>query len=218
MLNQITDDSPFYLRMSQFALDPVDLRRNLLLMLKVHFSDPNHYGPMFELRDIYYKGADSKDHDNLHLSLNYVEGDKKDLKNVSRIPAIHIEVEDWDFQQNDIGNFNTVDSHGNPVYRKQVSTACRVRHFSRSADTSLMLATQSAGFLSAQSQYLKEAWQLAKFDIVKLTKPQLVSIPNDEEKTYEVDVFLQLAFNFVWTVYSDSKLIKTISFAKALEL
>jgi len=214
----LNNDVTFFERMQSILLDPVDLRRNMLVMIKTFYLDPAHYGPLAdELSTIYYKPKDK--HSPLSIQLGAVEGDEHSFLNNSNIPAITINCGPWMFQQQNVGSRDDrPQGKDNESYRKTVDTELRVSHFTRSPDTSLLLGTLTVGFLLGISDDIKLSWALNKFEVGSLTEPKLVSNNNEQEKVYQVDVSTKMNFNFQWEPFIDTKLIKTISFSASKEL
>jgi hypothetical protein len=203
-------------KLETYALDPVDIRRIMLLFLRTHFSDAAHYMNVPELSDITYK---SDDKGVLHIAIGDVIGDKKCSENVNRVPAIMVVSKDMVFGQKSIsGGFVSRAKDGTRESCNDVTTEMEIQHIANSADMALLLATQTAGSLLGFSQVFLHKMKLSAFDVIAMSAPNLVSNPSEHtNRRYMVSVMCRMKYNFTWSTLLDNKLIKTISFAASRE-
>lgn len=203
-------------RLKYIALDPVDIRRNFLLLTRFHFSDSVHYGPMTELSDLVYT-RNPTTNNTLSIELSFINP-MEEGKNAENLPAIRVHGGDWVFKKADLGQHAKRTDAGEELARQEVTTAVRIVHMARSPEVAAMLATQTVGFYGAIGRDLIHAMNLTSFDIAQMSNVNIMTGEDKQNVTYRVDVLINLTFNCIWSSLIESKRIKTISFSALKQL
>lgn len=170
--------------------DTVTLRKAFLSMLRLHFSDPGHYGVYRdELGCIFYDDDPLKS--KLHIALSHTTDPKK----VGPVPAIYVGLEAMRFAKQAINNYEAIsDDMATSIFTQECQSSLKVSHIAEHADQALLLAENTLSVMAGMRPMLMEAFDFLMFDVGSLSEPK--PYQKEPEGSYIVDVTVALAFNF----------------------
>jgi len=198
---------------SNLILGPVSLRRIFLLLTRIHYSDPAHYG---EFKDKMAKFVWSQDDTKRKLFIDYDYNYRP--TNLEQRPAVFVGVDDVTYRRVVIDNArNVTEDNSGTSSSYAAETGIIFRHISMTPDEALALGEMTAMFFTGMRKNLIQQMKLHAFDLVKLssTKPFLRS-SEEPDQQFVCDTVLRLSYIHDWTTRWESHRIKTVSFEAAL--
>ena len=204
------DDKLLLEALDNIALTPLFIRKIFLMLVRVHYSDANHYGPYAEKFKNYVW---SNRQDNI-FTIDY-DYNFDPLKTDKR-PAIYIGTSDIEFRKIVIDNLNSQSpSRDGDLSIKIANTNIVVRHIGKSADESWALGDMTCQFFMGMRKLLQERLRqrVTAFEIVKLTasKPFDRS-PQQADQQFTVDLIMDFSYNAAWMTLREGHRIKTVTF------
>lgn len=205
--------APFVDVMGELAMGPVMLRRVFLILTRVHFSSPEHYGPFKEkLNNFIWTPQPATC--TLKIENDFIYSPKV----TDTTPAIFVGVGDIGYSKRvqDAHKGVNEDRSG----KEQINTgvaAIILRHRAGQADECLRLAEQSYSYYCGIRPLLMNRMKFQTFDVESLrsTKP-FARTPDQADQQFLVDLVMNLSFSASWTTFTESHRIKTISFNEAI--
>lgn len=190
------------------ALDPVNLRRLMLMLTRAHFSNPANYGPLYREE---YRNFRWEDSDNSPMM---IEPDMlEDIGVEERPPAIYVGLGDISFAKEVIdyhvaATESTSGNHRTSGAVTQIILQC----VSRRADEALALAAIASGFFSMVREPLKN--RVAAMRDMRMEQISRVAKvdPKEPKSAAKSDLTLRFLYDFNWTTEVESHTIKTITF------
>ena len=198
---------------SNLILGPVSLRRIFLLLTRLHYSDPAHYG---EFKDKMSSFVWSQDDTKRKLFIDH-DYNFRPTKLEQR-PAIFVGTDAIMYRRVAIDNVRAITEDSSGKSSSYVAeTGIIIRHISMTPDEALALGEMSAIFFSGVRALLKQHMKLHTFDIVKLdsTKPFLREAAEPDQQ-FSCDLVMKLAYVHDWTTIWESHRVKTVSIREAV--
>jgi hypothetical protein len=179
--------------------DMVTLRRIFLSILRLHFSDPGHYGVYQDELGCFYYSSDPEKASTLHVALMHTVDPKK----IGPLPAIYVGISSATFEKQAIDNYQSVSADGaTSIFTNLCQAAVKISHLARSADQAILLAENTLSVMAGMRPQLMEVFSFLMFDIQQITEPKIQEKGSDT--AYIVDVNVSLAFNFLMSCNIES--------------
>jgi len=198
---------------ADLILGPVSLRRIFLLLTRIHYSDPAHYG---EFKDKMAKFVWSQKDTERKLFIDYDYNYRP--TNLEQRPAIFIGTDAVSYRRVVIDNArNVTDDNSGTSSSYAAETSIIVRHISMTPDEALALGEMTAMFYSGMRKNLMQQMKLHAFDLVNQssTKPFLRT-SEEPDQQFICDTIMRLSYIHDWTTSWESHRVKTISFEAAV--
>jgi len=200
----------FFDYIGEISLDPVSLRRIFLILTRNLYSDPTHYGesnPDFK-KFIYCADANEC---TVQIRYDYDDDPNVDAATFSK-SNIYVGVSGFQFNKNVIDKYYSVnDDRSTETFAERVATNIVIRHQAKNPDDVLALGYLTANFYAGIRKKLIDCMHLSIFELNELSPIQLVSQPTEEDRTYQVDLSIDMVFTFTQDISQESHRIKKIA-------
>lgn len=200
--------------LANIALSPVTIRGIFLLLTRIHWSNPDHYGSMKpKLKNMIW-AKDSKVRTVLvDYDYNY------DPAKLDQRPAIFVGTTDFDFRKVVVDNrrSNTDDNSGED-YANIATTNVIIRHIGKSPDESWTMADLSSQFFLGMRKLIQERLKVHAFEAVKLVASRPFERATQQaDQQFIVDLILNLQYNAVWLIVREGHRLKTVTYKQSLD-
>ena len=185
---------------------PTNLRKMFLLLTRVHYSNPDHFGDYRDemKRFVWTEGEDPT------LRID-PEGDFQN-EDQAQLPRIFVGLDHMRF------NTPVVDARGYPTedrgsneYVERGQTAIRVRHVGSTVDESQTLAEMTSSFFRGIRPMMMEDVGFHRYTISAITNPDPFQKTSTEAfQSLRSDVIIELHYSEDWLVMFDSHRVKAI--------
>jgi hypothetical protein len=206
-------DSTLLEELATVALTPVTIRKIFILLTRLHYSDPDHFGSLKPKLSKFVWSADLKLR-GIHIDFDYnYDPEKTDLR-----PAVFVGTSDIDYRKLVINNqqSQTADRSGE-IFVKQAGTNIILRHIGKTPDETWALGDMSAQFYMGITKMLQERLKVSSFEVVKLMASKPFERKSQEaDSQFIVDLIMNLQYNAAWLTTREGHRIKTITYAQSL--
>ena len=208
------DNRAFFAALNKIQLTPVTVRGIFLLLVRLHYSSTENYGPMKEkLKNYIWSKDPSKSTITATYDYDY------DPAALDKKPAIFVGLDDIEYKKIVTGNHShhTYDRAGEHL----VKTACTkviIRHIGSSPDEALTLENLTCQFFLGLQPIIRDTLpQVMEYDVVgsKSSRP-FEKNSQQAQQRFISDTIIAFSFNSAWLVQFESHRIKTISFEQCL--
>lgn len=200
------DDVKELLSCMDEPITAVNLRRIFLLLMRVHWSDSDHFGSIGQhLTCDQYNYADPRD----GLKVDLVE--TFDPENTSTSPGVYVGLKKGiKYKKKVVADFvEHSDDRARTDAVKEAQTLLVISHVNASADQALAMGEIDVTFLFGVRPALMQRMNIRGFDILTLTDP--LKIDEAPNRDYQVDVVASLTFDLSVTTNIESHRIKKIA-------
>jgi hypothetical protein len=210
-----SDDQLLLDSLNNIALTPMFIRRIFLMLVRVHYSDANHYGAYSKQLQSYVWSTRPDNIFTIEYDFNF------DPTKTDKRPAIYVGTSDIEFRKVVIDNLNSQSlSRDADLSIKIAETNIVVRHIGKSADESWALGDLTCQFFLGMRKLLQERLRqrVTAFEIVKLTasKPFDRS-PQQADQQFTVDLIMNFSYNASWMTLREGHRIKTVTFGQRVD-
>lgn len=184
----------------------VNMRRIFLLMMRVHWSDSDHFGFFEE-----HLGCETYNYDDPKQGLTVDLRETFDPTNTDRFPGVFVGFHNgFTFDKKAIDDFHSRNTDRSRTHRvKRTSGRLVVSHIHKSADIALSMGEIDAEFLFGIREALFAQLPLRGFDITNIGEP--VKVGEAPQRFYRVEVVAELTADFAVTTNIESHRIKKIA-------
>lgn len=200
-------------QLETIALTPLTIRRIFILLTRLHYSDPDHFGNMRPKLEKFVWNSDPKLR-GIHIDFDY----NYDPSNVDLRPAVFIGTSDIDFRKMVVNNQHSqTDDRSGETYVKEGGTNIILRHIGKTPDESWALGDLTAQFYMGITKMLQERLKVSSFEVVKLmaSKP-FERKAQEADAQFIVDLIMNLQYNAAWLTTREGHRIKTVTYAQSL--
>lgn len=194
-------------------LGPVSLRRVFLLLTRLHYSDPAHYGEYTRnLSQFVWSPDDSKR--TLFIDYDYNYRPTK----LEQRPAVFVGLNDFGYRRVALDNARSVIEDNSGTSSSYIAeTSLIIRHISLTPDEALALGEMTAVFFAGIRQLLKTRMKLHSFDLAQLNSTKVFMRQAEEpDQQFVCDTIMKVSFVFDWTTLWESHRVKTVSLTEAV--
>ncbi len=206
-------DSELLSNLGKIALTPVNIRAVFIMLTRIHYSDPDHYGSLKPKLSPFIWSKDKKIR-TLHIDYDY----NFDPQNLDLRPAIFIGTSDIDYRKVAVDNAHSQsEDKASEMYAKIASTNVILRHIGKTPDESFALGDLTAQFYLGMRKMLQERLKVSAFDVVRLMSSKPFERQSQQaDQQFIVDLVLNLQYNAAWLVIREGHRLKTVSYAQSL--
>jgi len=186
----------------QKPINIVNLRRIMLLLLRVHWSDADNHADLGqELGCLTY--SDTEASPALHVILNYAYN----YKDTSQFPAVIVSFADTQLTKNTVANYAGAAVDNSATFSAiPAKTMVVISHVHSSADVATAMAESTATFLVGVREPTMKRLDLRAFDVLGVSRVRpLEKMP---AKYFSVEVSLSIDFNMAVTVNLEGHRLK----------
>ncbi len=206
-------DSSLLENLQNIALTPVHIRGLFILLTRLHYSDPDHYGKLKAKLKNFVWAKEPKDRTVL-VDYDYnFDSARLDLR-----PAIFVGTSDFDFKKVAVDNQHsqTADRAGE-LYVKIASTNVIIRHIGKTPDESWALGDLSCQFYMGITKLLQERLKPHSFEVLTLKASRPFERKEQEaDQNFIVDLVMNLQYNAAWLVVREGHRIKKVTYQQSL--
>jgi hypothetical protein len=206
-------DSTLLEELATVALTPVTIRKIFILLTRLHYSDPDHFGSLKPKLSKFVWNADIKLR-GIHVDFDY----NYDPNNTDLRPAVFVGTSDIDFQKVAVNNQQSqTDDRSGEIYVKRAGTNIILRHIGKTPDETWALADMTSQFYMGITKMLQERLKVSSFEVVKLMGSKPFERKSQEaDSQFIVDLIMNLQYNAAWLTTREGHRIKTITYAQSL--
>ena len=182
------------------------LRRIFLLLTRLHFSNPAHYGGLREvLKDLIWTPDDKTSQMDVELLGVF------DPKKTTQRPAAYVGFKGFKFGKGGVGNFAGENEEGSAQYlAHQTDTTLVIRCIAMTDDMAAAMADSVCAYFLGISILLYRQMHphLRLFDILGIS--DAVEVEQAPERAFQVDLTCAVNFNYILTINLESHRIKKV--------
>lgn len=211
------DGNPDALLLDQIgniALNPVTVRGIFLMLTRIHWSNPDHYGALKpKMQGIVW----NKDAKLRTLGVDY--DFNFDPQKLDQRPAIYVGTSDFDFLKVVVDNRRgQAEDNSSEDYTKIASTNVIIRHIGKTPDESWQMADLTAQFFMGMRKLIQERLKVHAFEVVKMVASRPFERATQQaDQQFIVDLILNLQYNAAWLIVREGHRLKTVTYKQSLD-
>jgi len=206
-------DSLLLENLKNIALTPVTIRGLFILLTRLHYSDPDHYGKLKSKLQNFVWAKEAKDRTVL-VDYDYnFDSARLDLR-----PAIFVGTSDFDFKKVVVANqISQTDDRSGELFGKIASTNIIIRHIGKTPDESWALGDLTTQFYMGITKLLQERLKPQSFEVVSLKGSRPFEHKEQEaDQNFMVDLIMNFQYNAAWLVVREGHRIKKVTYQQSL--
>ena len=195
-----------FFRLLEAPLSMVSLRRIFLLMLRLHYSDPDNFGDYKDLiGNLRYNDELKFSTLGIELLSTFEPESYKDGQ-----ANIFLGFQSHNFKKVAINNYSGQNTDGSSNYHVMPTDSVLVlRHVANTGDQALLIGEMTAAFLFGIRPMLMQKIGLRAMDVLSVSDPKIID--KAPERSFQVDVSVAINFGYVMTTNIESHRIKKIA-------
>jgi hypothetical protein len=194
-------------RLSHVGLNPITIRGIFLMMTRIHWSDPDNYGPMkLKLGKFVWSKDTTKSTLFIDYDYNY------NPESMDKRPAIFVGTSDFEFRKVAVDNMRSrSEDRATDDYVMIASTNIIIRHIGKTPDESWAMGDLTSQFFLGMRKLLQDRLKVHGFDVTKLMASRPFEAPSQKaDQQFLVDLLMALQFNSVWMITREGHRLKTV--------
>lgn len=201
--------SSFLLEAGRYALDPVVLQRIFLILVRAHYSDPNHFGSASKVMEDYRYAPEPEKN-----RINIIEAPEYGTRDTDFYPAITINCGGAKFEKHVIGDMDPAENR----YGYKANSQIDITHYAHSAREALTLGNFTTGYIIGYQRFYLRQIGASRLVPGALSPAQLVKGNDTADQVYSSTFSFAIDYDYSWTATIEAHLISGMSLQVAEQL